>query len=70
MLNTEIIAGDVGVVLAGKIHHIYLIVDATDQLSPLIADNQEPRLHPRAVAGNVAKKWSPTSYFLRAPSGD
>lgn len=62
-------SGDVGVVLLSSgVHHIYLVVDATDQLQPVIADNQSPNLHMRTVAGDPAQNWSPTSYFLRAPA--
>jgi hypothetical protein len=61
--------GDVGtVILSTGIHHIYLVVDATDQSLPLIADNQAPTLHVRAVAGDPAQNWSPTSFFLRPPN--
>jgi hypothetical protein len=60
--------GDVGVViLASGVHHIYFVVDATNQLEPLVADNQAPVLHFRAIAGDPAQNWSPTSYFLRPP---
>jgi hypothetical protein len=69
VLGAAIESGDVGVVLLSSgIHHIYLVVDATDQLQPVIADNQNPNLHIRTVGGDPAQNWSPTSYFLRAPS--
>jgi hypothetical protein len=59
-------AGDVGVVMAGDTHHIYLIVNADDQARPLIADNQRHGvMHQRPTAGGG---FSPTSYFLRAPA--
>ena len=68
-VGSVFVSGDVGVViLSSKIHHIYLVVDATDQASPLIADNQSPGLHHRTVVGDPAQNWSPTSFFLRAPS--
>jgi len=60
---------DVGVViLTSGVHHIYLVVDATNQALPLIADNQAQSLHVRAVAGDPAHSWSPTTYFLRPPN--
>lgn len=60
--------GDVGVVLVdANTHHIYLVLDATDQASPLIADNQLGGPHKRSLAGDPAQSFSPTSYFLRAP---
>lgn len=68
-LGEQIYAGDVGVVLAGHgVHHIYLVLDASDQSVPIIADNQLDGSHPRPVAGDPSKNFSPTSYFLRAPS--
>jgi hypothetical protein len=68
-VGTVIAPGDVGVViLASGVHHIYLVIDTSDQAEPLIADNQDPGLHPRAVVGDPAHSQSPTSYFLRAPS--
>ena len=67
-LGMTIAGGDVGVVLAQAIHHIYLVVDATNQAEPMIADNQAAQLHTRKVAGDPAQGWSPTSYFLRVPS--
>jgi hypothetical protein len=61
--------GDVGVVIApGNVHHIYLVVDSTNQNSPIIADNQLSGIHARPVAGDPAQNFSPTSYFLRAPA--
>lgn len=62
------VSGDVGVVMLDTIHHVYLVVDATDQAMPLIADNRSPSLHVRAVAGDIQSGWSPTTFFLRAPS--
>lgn len=63
-----IVNGDVGVVLVSAgIHHIYLIVDASNQAQPSVADNQSSTIHPRAVAGDQNQGWSATSYFLRAP---
>jgi Domain of unknown function (DUF1906) len=67
-LGQPIAVGDVGVVLASaSVHHIYLVVDATDQAIPLIADNQLSGVHARPVAGDPARSFSPTNYFLRAP---
>jgi hypothetical protein len=60
---------DVGVVMLDSgIYHIYLVVDATNQTLPLIADNQSASLHTRAVAGDPARNWSPTSFLLRRPN--
>jgi hypothetical protein len=65
--------GDVGVFLAAngaELHHIYLVIDATDPANPVVADNQGPGAHVRPVAGGampgVGNAASPTSYFLRA----
>jgi hypothetical protein len=67
-IGAPIQSGDVGVVLlTSGVHHIYLVVDATNQAQPLIADNQAPALHTRTVAGDPAHNWSPTSFFLRPP---
>jgi len=61
--------GDVGVVMASATtHHIFLIIDPADQKVPLIADNQSTGMHPRALAGDPAANFSPTSYILRAPA--
>jgi hypothetical protein len=60
--------GDVGVVLvSASTHHIYLVLNTTDQANPLIADNQGPSFHQRPVVGDPASNYSPTSHFLRAP---
>src|SRR5579885_1745384 len=69
--NKPFVAGDVGVVDDGKgTHHIYLVIDATDQKHPKVADNQAPP-HSRPVAGGhmegIKNAATPTSYFLRAP---
>jgi hypothetical protein len=67
-VGATIQSGDVGVVLVSAgVHHIYLIVDASDQAQPLIADNRSSTLHPRAVGGDQNQGWSPTTYLLRAP---
>lgn len=67
-LGNTILPGDVGVVIASaNIHHIYLVLDPTDQANPIIADNQGASYHPRPVAGDGIH-YSPTSYFLRAPN--
>jgi hypothetical protein len=59
---------DVGVVMLDSgIHHIYLVVDATSQALPLVADNQSTSLHTRAVLGDPLHDWSPTTFFLRPP---
>ncbi len=65
--------GDIGVFVGGDashLHHIYLVLDATDQASPLIADNQGSGAHRRPVKGGamqgVSNSASPTTYFLRA----
>lgn len=64
-----IMPGDAGVVLVSPAtHHIYLVLDATDQANPLIADNQGTGFHSRPVAGDPASNYSPTSYFLRPPA--
>ncbi|WP_433985227.1 hypothetical protein RBB78_24805 (plasmid) [Tunturiibacter empetritectus] len=60
--------GDVGVVMMDTVHHVYLVVDATDQAMPTVADNRNPAPHQRAVAGDATLGWSPTSFFLRAPT--
>jgi hypothetical protein len=72
-VGAPIIAGDVGVFIsnsASDLHHIYLVIDATNQASPTVADNQGPGAHPRPVAGGampgVGNGASPTTYFLRA----
>jgi hypothetical protein len=68
-LGQKIQVGDVGVVMAGAgVHHIYLIVDPTNQSVPVIADNQLSGVHPRPIAGDATQNFSPTSYFLRAPA--
>lgn len=63
-------AGDIGVVDDGHgTHHIYLILDASDQKNPKIADNQAPP-HKRPVEGgqmNGVGGATVTKYFLRAP---
>ena len=66
--NDPINKGDIGVIEIGATHHIYLILDATDQTNPLIADNRQPGFHNRPVAGNPdpTVNESPTSFFLRA----
>ena len=67
-IGSTIQNGDVGVVILDSgVHHIYLVVDATDQTLPVIADNQATSLHPRAVPGDLGQNWSPTSFFLRPP---
>jgi hypothetical protein len=65
--------GDVGVFIssdASDLHHIYLVIDASDQARPMVADNQGHGAHPRPVAGGampgVGNGASATSYFLRA----
>jgi hypothetical protein len=66
-VDSELQPGDVGVVMVDeKTHHIYLIVDTDNQANPLIADNQETVLHPRAIAGSQIPDYAPTSYILRA----
>jgi hypothetical protein len=68
-LGRRIETADVGVVIApGNVHHIYMVVDSTNQSLPMIADNQLAGIHGRPVAGDPAQNFSPTSYFLRAPS--
>jgi hypothetical protein len=68
-LGEKIEIGDVGVVLTEHdAHHIYLVIDPTDQSAPTFADNQLNGPHARAVAGDSAKSLSPTNYFLRAPA--
>lgn len=67
-VGQTIASGDVGVVLVDQnTHHIYLVVDARDQSSPMIADNQLAGVHARPLAGDPAQDFSPTSYLLRAP---
>jgi len=67
-VSSPILAGDVGVVLVNaNTHHIYLVLDPTDQANPSIADNQGLSFHQRPVAGN-GLNYSPTNYFLRAPN--
>jgi hypothetical protein len=67
-IGSAIQDGDVGVVILDSgVHHIYLVVDATNQSLPVIADNQAASLHPRAIAGDPGQNWSPTSFFLRPP---
>jgi hypothetical protein len=67
-LGQPIIPGDVGVVLVDQdTHHIYLVVDATNQTAPIIADNQLAGIHARPLAGDPAQNFSPTNYLLRAP---
>jgi hypothetical protein len=67
-LGAPIQTCDVGVVMLDTgVHHIYLVVDATNQAQPQIADNQAATLHIREVAGDPARNWSPTSFFLRPP---
>jgi hypothetical protein len=62
--------GDVGVYIGAEMHHIYTVIDATDQQNPMIADNQGTGAHRRPIAGGemagIANVASPTSYFLRA----
>lgn len=66
-VSAQILSGDVGVVLVdADTHHIYLVMDVTDETNPLIADNQGVSFHQRPVAGNGAN-YSPTNYFLRSP---
>jgi hypothetical protein len=73
-VDEQIAEGDIGVVIVGpgsSIHHIYLVVDASSQTVPIVADNQGRGIHPRPVAGGdmpgVGNSAAPTSYFLRAP---
>jgi len=64
----EILPGDVGLVLASAtVHHIYLVIDAKDQVNLEIADNQGGGMHTRPIEGDKSKHFSPTNYFLRAP---
>jgi hypothetical protein len=71
-VGAPIVAGDVGVFISATssdLHHIYLVIDATNQASPTVADNQGPGSHPRPVTGGVMPgigTASPTTYFLRA----
>jgi hypothetical protein len=72
-VGQTIMNGDVGVFIstdASDIHHIYLVIDASNQANPIVADNQGPGAHPRPVAGGpmpgIPNDASPTSYFLRA----
>lgn len=66
-IGDQINTGDVGVVLvSASIHHIYLVIDATDQPNPMIADNDQSSFHTRLVVGDPSQSYSPTSYFLRA----
>jgi hypothetical protein len=65
--------GDVGVFIAANgadLHHIYLVIDATSQSSPVVADNQGSGSHPRPVAGGpmpgIIEGADATTYFLRA----
>ena len=63
--------GDIGVLGEHdpKTHHIFLVVDASNQDQPVVADNQGEGAHPRPKAGgqmpNVGYA-SPVEYFLRA----
>jgi hypothetical protein len=72
-VGSPIVNGDVGVFIsndASGLHHIYLVIDANSQATPIVADNQGVGAHPRPVAGGlmpgVGNSASPTSYFLRA----
>jgi hypothetical protein len=68
-VGQQVVPGDVGVVLVdADTHHIYIIVDATNQAVPVIADNQLAGIHPRPLAGDPAQNFSPTNYLLRAPA--
>lgn len=65
--------GDVGVFVSNtplSLHHIYLVVDSTNQALPIVADNQGTGTHPRPVAGGpmpgIPNSASATTYFLRA----
>jgi len=68
--------GDVGVFVYSdrpedrNLHHIYLVIDATNQASPLVADNQGNGAHHRPIRGGpmpgVGNDASPTNYLLRA----
>jgi hypothetical protein len=49
-------------------HHIYLVVNADNQDTPIIADNQLAGIHPRPLAGDPKQNFSPTTYLLRAPN--
>lgn len=67
-VGDPIAGGYVGVVLASEDdHHIYLIIDTTDQANPVVADNQGTSFHSRPVAGDDIGH-SPTAYFLVAPN--
>lgn len=67
-LGHAIEEGDLGVVWEDKgFHHIYLVLDATDQEKLLVADNQGPA-HIRPVKGGGS--FSPTDFFQRAPEKD
>ena len=60
--------GDVGVVMVdANTHHIYIIIDPYDQVTPFIADNQLAGPHLRPLAGDPSQNFSPTSYILRPP---
>lgn len=72
-VGAPIIAGDVGVFISNStsdLHHIYLVIDATNQASPTVANNQGNGSHQRPVAGGampgIGNGASPTTYFLRA----
>ena len=62
----EICAGDVGVFVGSDKHHVYLVIDASDQSKPLIADNQAREPHDRPVRGDTDEDISQTTYFFRA----
>jgi hypothetical protein len=67
-VGSPISPGDVGVVMTDDgTHHIYLVVDATNQKVPIIADNQLAGIHARPLAGDPKQNFSPTKYLLRAP---
>lgn len=76
-VGQQIAEGDIGVVIvdpnspAHQLHHIYLVVDASNQSAPDVADNQGNGIHSRPVGGGamtgVSNSADATSYFLRAP---
>jgi hypothetical protein len=71
-VGSPISDGDVGVFISAAVadlHHIFLIIDSTNQATPTVADNQGAGAHPRPIAGGAMPgvgAASPTTYLLRA----
>ena len=73
-VGRQIMEGDIGVVIVGhgsSIHHIYVVLDASNQTDTIVADNQGRGYQPSSRGGRRSAGRGTfgrrDNYFLRAP---